>query len=92
MAVVRADKPLPKGASTLLLRFVSQGLDKGAEVVLSAGEAELARGSLPNNAFTVAGGGETLDVGRDLGVSVTDYATPHGEIEGDIRHVSIDFD
>ena len=92
MALVHADKPLPKGASTLRLRFVSQGPGKDAEVVLSAGDAELARGRLPNNAFQVAGGGETLDVGRDLGVTVTDYATPHGEIEGDIRHVSIDFD
>ena len=39
-----------------------------------------------------AGGGETLDIGRDLGVTLTNYATPHGEIEGDIPHVSIDFD
>jgi arylsulfatase A-like enzyme len=92
MAAVRSDKPLPRGPSTLRLRFVSQGPGKGADVVLSSGNAELARGTLPNNIFTPSGGGETLDVGRDLGVTVTDYATPHGEIEGDVRHVGIDFD
>jgi arylsulfatase len=74
------------------LRFVSDGPGKSAEVVISSGDTELARGRLPDNAFTVAGGGETLDVGRDIGVPVTDYRTPHGAIEGDVPHVSIDFD
>ena len=46
----------------------------------------------PQAMLMPAGGGETLDVGRDLGVPVTDYATPHGAIEGDVPHVSIDFD
>jgi arylsulfatase len=92
MATIRADKPLPQGASTLRLRFTTQGPGKGAEAVLSAGGVELAKGHLPDNAFTPSGGGETLDVGRDLGVTVTDYATPHGRIEGDVPHVAIDFD
>jgi arylsulfatase len=39
-----------------------------------------------------AGNGESLDIGRDLGVTVTDYRTPRGTIEGDIPHVSFDFD
>jgi arylsulfatase len=39
-----------------------------------------------------AGNGETLDVGRDLGVPVTRYETPHGRFQGEIPRVTIDFD
>ncbi len=89
---VRAEKALPKGSSNLKLRLTSLGFGKGAEVVLSSGELELARGQMPGATLMPAGGGETLDVGRDLGVPVTDYQTPHGQIEGDVPHVSVDFD
>jgi hypothetical protein len=41
--VVRAERTLPAGAQAL--RFASRGMGKGAEVVLSAGGEELARGS-----------------------------------------------
>ena len=92
MALVRADQPLAAGASKLRLRFISNGRGKGAEVVLSAGGRELARGRLPDNLLNPAGGGETLDVGRDLGVPVTEYRTAQGMIEGDVRHVVIEFD
>ena len=44
------------------------------------------------HALSAPGGGETLDIGRDLGVTVTDYATPRGAIEGDVSHVRVDFD
>ncbi len=92
MATVRAGTPLPKGATTLKLRFVTSQTRKDAEVVISAGDTQLARGTLPSKGFTPSGNGETLDIGRDLGVTVTDYATPHGAIEGDVPHVSITFD
>ena len=92
MARVGAERAMPQGASRLTLRFVPLGPGKGAQVVLSAGGEELARGMAPQAMLMPAGGGETLDVGRDLGVPVTDYATPHGQIEGDVTHVSIDFD
>lgn len=39
-----------------------------------------------------AGNGETLNIGRDLDVPVTDYVTPQGRIEHDIPHASYDFD
>jgi arylsulfatase len=87
-----AEKTLPAGATDLRMRFVSQGLGKGAEVILSSGDTELARLQLPSAFLIPAGGGETLDVGRDLGVPVTKYRTPHGRIEGDVPHVSIDYD
>lgn len=92
MASVRAETPLPKGATTLKLRFVTSQTRKDAEVVISAGDVQLARGTLPSKGFTPSGNGETLDIGRDLGVTVIDYATPHGAIEGDVPHVSITFD
>jgi arylsulfatase len=47
--------------------------------------------ALPSSVIAPAGTIETLDVGRDLGVPVTDYAVPGGVIEGDIPHVGIDF-
>lgn len=92
MAIVRSNTVLPVGPSKLRLRFTTAGPGKGAEVVLSADGKELARGTLPSNYLSPAGGGETLDIGRDIGVTVTDYKTPHGKIEGDISHVMIDFD
>ncbi len=89
---VVSDKALPQGNSKLRMRFITQGPGKPAEVILSADGLEFARLSLPRNTLVPAGGGETLDVGRDLGVPVTTYRTTNGAIEGDIRHVSIDFD
>ena len=74
------------------MRLASQGFGRGAEVVLSSGGEELARVSLPTSFFMPAGGGETLDIGRDLGVPVTPYATPGGRIEGDIPRVTVTFD
>ena len=74
------------------MRFASQGMGKGADIAISAAGTEVARGSVPVNYFNPAGGGETLDIGRDLGVTVTDYPTERGKIEGDLPHVRVDFD
>ena len=92
MARIRSDIALPKGAATLRMRFVSAGPGKGAEVILSVGDTELARGTIPSNTLSPAGGGESFDIGRDLGVTVVDYKTPRGAMEGDVPHVVIEFD
>jgi len=92
MARVVSATALPKGASTLTLRFRPTGLGQGGVATLSAGGLELAKVSTPAGMLQPSGGGETLDVGRDLGVTVTDYATRQGEIEGDVPHVAITFD
>ena len=92
MSHALSDRALPPGASKLRLRFVSQGLRKPAEAVISSGGTEFARVQIPVGFLSPAGGGETLDVGRDIGVPVVDYATPRGAIEGDVPHVVIDFD
>ena len=89
---VMADKALPAGASKLTMRFAVDRMAGPATVTLSAGGAELATLRLPTSMLMAAGNGETFDVGRDLGVTVTDYRTPHGAIEGDIPHVSFTFD
>ncbi len=88
----RAQQALPQGASELVMRFETTRPGAPADVVVSAGGTEFLRAHVPLNFVTFAGGGETLDIGRDLGVPVTDYPTGHGVIEGDIPHVRVTFD
>ncbi|MCB2061626.1 MAG: arylsulfatase, partial [Novosphingobium sp.] len=89
---VTASQALPVGKSTLTMRFDTQRPGGPATVTLTSGGSELGKVEVPNNVMMFAGNGETLDVGRDIGVPVTDYKTPHGAIEGDIPHVRISFD
>lgn len=84
--------PLPAGKSKLTMRFATQKPGGPATVTLSSGGSDLANVEVPHNVMMFAGGGETLDVGRDTGVPVTDYKTPYGAIEGDIPYVRVDFD
>jgi arylsulfatase len=92
IAQIRAERTLPQGASKLTMRFAVEKPGGPATVALSVDGSELARVQLPTSVLMAAGNGESLDIGRDLGVTVTDYRTPQGMIEGDIPHVSFDFD
>jgi arylsulfatase len=92
MARVTASAALPQGASKITLRHQPAGLGQGAVVTISANGAEVARVTTPPGMLALAGGGESLDIGRDLGVTVTQYATPHGAIEGDVPHVVVTLD
>lgn len=89
---VVADKTLPKGASKLTMRFAVDAMAGPATVTLSAGGVPLANVRVRSSMLMAAGNGETLDIGRDLGVPVTDYAVPYGRIEGDVAHAVLDFD
>lgn len=89
---VRADATLPQGATKLQMRFAVEKMGGPATVTLSADGKELATGQLPTSMLLAAGNGETLDIGRDLGVPVTEYRTPQGAIQGDIPHVTLTFD
>ncbi|WP_436053770.1 arylsulfatase, partial [Phenylobacterium sp. LjRoot225] len=89
---IRADKALAAGKQTLRMRFAVSSRGGPAEVILSSGREELARGKLPISVLMPTGNTETLDVGRDIGVPVAAYRTPHGAIEGDVRHVRVDLD
>lgn len=92
MAELRGTATLPRGASRLTMRFAVPAPGRPAEVVLSSNGSELARGTLPASVLVPAGNGETLDIGRDIGVPVAPYRTSEGAIEGDIPHIAIRFD
>lgn len=87
-----ATDPLPAGETMLGVRFVTEGLGKPGMLKLLANESVIAEGRVPRTLFGTAGLGETLDVGRDLGVTVVDYVTRRGELEGDVPHAAITFD
>ena len=89
---VVSDRALAQGENILELTFATAKPGGPAQVVISSEGQETARVALPVNYFQPAGNGETLDIGRDLGVPVTAYRTAHGAIQGDVPHVVIDFD
>lgn len=89
---IQAAQALPTGKTKLKLRFAVTGRGGPAEVIIRSNGAELARGNLPSSVLMPTGNTETLDVGRDIAVPVVGYRTPHGIIEGDVPHVSIDLD
>jgi arylsulfatase A-like enzyme len=91
IVTIAAKARLPKGATSLHLAFTAEGVRKGAKVAIGSGDDILASGAIARTFVLPAGVGEMLDVGRDTGVTVTDYRTAHGEIEGDVPHVVISF-
>lgn len=88
---VSADRALPAGATKLRLTFAQEGLGKAASVTISSGSDVVASGRIHATFFIAGGSGEALDTGRDTGVPVTDYKTPMGELQGDIRQVKLTF-
>lgn len=92
MMRVVADAPLPAGRQRLSLRFDHEGIGKGAKVTILANGTAVASGSVPRTFNTPAGLGETTDVGRDIGVTVTGYATHRGELQGEVPKLTITFD
>jgi arylsulfatase len=89
---ITATERLPAGSASLAMRFNAEGVGKAARVEISSGGRVIASGRVPSTFLTPAGLGETMDVGRDLGVPVTEYRTKGGKIEGDVRHVSLRLD
>jgi arylsulfatase A-like enzyme len=79
---------LMKGTK-LSLDFQIAGPRKPATVTLSDADGLLASGQIANTFLIPAGLGETLDIGRDTGVPVTQYTQPMGVFAGDIPHVRI---
>jgi len=91
-ARLESTTPLPTGANRLELRFNTEGPGRPAEVEIRANGNRVAKGAFPSNIVMPLGVGENLDAGRDTGVPVTAYSSPEGLFEGEIRHVSIEFD
>lgn len=86
------ERSLPSGMARLRLRFVSEGPNKAARATILADNTELASGVVGETFLMPSGLTETLDIGRDLGVTVTDYPSPRGRFEGEIPYVSVTFD
>jgi arylsulfatase A-like enzyme len=91
--ITRIEGPhaMRKGQTTIRLTYVSHGLAKDADIEIETDGTVVARGHIPRTFITAAGAGEMLDTGHDSGVPVTNYRTPHGRLEGDVRHIAIDF-
>jgi arylsulfatase A-like enzyme len=89
---IMASEALGEGATSLELRFTTTGSGKPARAkILSEGKL-LASGEIEANFFLPLGVGEKFDAGRDTGVPVTQYSAPQGSLEGEIQHVSINFE
>ena len=86
---IQAADGLKQGTATLHMDFTSKGFGQGAHVQITNGGTILASGDVPATFLIPADVGEMLDAGRDTGATVTEYRTPHGRIEGDVRHVVI---
>lgn len=89
---IAGNVPLPQEATRLRLRFDFKGFDKGADIAILTDDRTVASGHAMRLFATPSGLGETADVGRDIGVPVTEYATHRGAFEGVISHVSVTFD
>lgn len=86
---IASDQALPAGKNRLSLQFDARGVLEGGMATISANGRELAKGNVGISFLTTAGPIETLDIGRDLGVTVTEYATPRGALEGDVPHLTL---
>ncbi|MDG2003064.1 MAG: hypothetical protein P8J20_07015 [Novosphingobium sp.] len=47
---------------------------------------------MPATFFIPLSAGERFDIGRDTGVTVADYATPTGKLDGEVRHFTLTLD
>lgn len=76
----------------LVLRLKTPGPRQGATPSLRSGADTLASGSVRSTFLMPAGLGETLDLGRDIGVDVTACLGCEGTFAGEIPHVVITLD
>jgi arylsulfatase A-like enzyme len=87
---VAATAPVKPGASKVRFDFASDGgVYAGGELTISVDGQAVAHGRIPKTIAQPAGLGETLDIGRDTGVPVTD-AYGRGVFNGAIRRVDVE--
>lgn len=90
IVTIRAAREMKSG-EPLTLRFETAGPGRPATAQVLTGKEVLAQGSMARTFVFPAGLGETLDLGRDRGVDVTEY--PHGDaFDGTIAHVHVELD
>jgi arylsulfatase len=89
---IASQRSVQAGEMQLQVKCKALGPSKGADVQLLYQGNIIASGHVPQMYLVPAGNGELLNTGRDTGVTVTRYRTPHGELEGEVRHISVDFE
>jgi hypothetical protein len=85
---VAASRSLSAGPNKLRFEFTAQG-NGGVMTIFLNGE-EVAHGGIAHPPATMAGIGETLDIGRDSNVPVSDEYENEGVFTGRIKKVQID--
>ena len=85
---VAAEKPLSPGPNKLRFEFEAAG--EGGVMRISVNGTEVAHGELPKRPRTLAGLGETFDVGRDSNTPVSDEYQDEGVFTGEIDKVVVD--
>jgi arylsulfatase A-like enzyme len=85
---VAAEKPLSPGPNQLRFDFEAAG--PGGVMRISVNGAEVAHGDFPTRPRTLAGLGETFDVGRDSNAPVSDEYQDEGVFTGEIDRVVVD--
>lgn len=88
---ISANGPLPQGPANLRMTFDTKGIANDANIQILNNGKVIASGHIPKTFIAAAASSDMLDVGRDTGVPVTDYRTPHGQFEGKVSHVSLTF-
>ncbi len=82
---------LAAGDVRLRLEFTPDRAGPGARYALFAGDQKVAEGRIEKRFVVPAGIGESLDTGRDTGATVTAYRSAHGQLEGAVRHIRLQF-
>jgi arylsulfatase len=83
---------LPAGPAKIRYDFMSDGgIGAGGTMRISVDDKEIASGRIDRTILVAAGLGETLDIGVDTGVPVTDAYKDEGRFSGEILKVVVEF-
>ena len=91
MTSARSDQVLPADATEITMRLEARRPGGAGTIIVESNGSELLRLNVSRNVIRPAGGGETFDIGRDLGVAVTEYSNGHGRFEGEISYVLVEY-
>ncbi len=86
-STVAAERKLPPGTHTVSYAFNPE--DQGGELRITVDGEEWARGAVARRPSIIAGGGETVDTGRDSNTPVTRAYHDEGIFTGEIRRIDI---
>lgn len=88
---IAASAPLKLGKQMIRFRYTPDGAGmRSGKLEILKDDMILATGAIAKTIVVTAGIGETLDIGRDTGVAVTDYGWADTRFRGAIERVDID--